>query len=239
MRLSTYILRVLRSPRKIIQSLSYVINDEFYWDAYVRDWRKSGNGSPHLGTEWKNEEPFVELLAKHASREHVALEIGSGGGRITAKAYALFKHVHAADISDAMLEQGRKTITAPNVTFHKLDGFTLSPFSDSSIDLVYSHDVFVHFSFLQVYSYFKEIRRLLKPGGIGIISFYDFYRQFDLFKQMSQRYYDQKRYPPHMRVHFVTLKMIHSMLKELGFELVESSEGDFLVVVCRKKLNGA
>ena len=239
MRPLTYILRALRSPRKIIQSLSYVINDEVYWDAYVRDWRKSGNGSGQLGTEWKNEEPFLELLTKHASGEHVALEIGSGGGRITVNAASLFNHVYAADISDKMLEQCRKTVSSSNVSFHKLDGFTLGEFPNNSIDLVYSHDVFVHFSFLQVYSYFKDIERVLTPGGRCIISFYDFHRQFDLFKQMSQRYYDQKRYPPHMRVHFVTVRMVTSMLKDLGLELVESYEGDFLVVVCRKVLNGA
>ena len=238
MRLSSYILRALRSPRKILQSLSYITNDEVYWDAYVQDWRRSNNGTSQLGSEWKHEETFLKALTQYSSPKHTALEIGCGGGRITARACKLFKGVHAADISKEMLNQCRKSVPDSNVSYHKLDGFTLGEFADASIDLVYSHDVFVHFSVHQVYTYFQEIRRVLKKGGHCIISFYDFRISYPLFKDMSQKFYNQRRFPPHMRVHFVTKEAVGLMLKDLHFKLVASHSRDFLVVVCRKMLNG-
>jgi len=53
-----------------------------------------------------------------------ALEIGCSGG-ITATGSKLFKHVHATGISAEMIRKSREAITVSNVTFHKLDGFTL------------------------------------------------------------------------------------------------------------------
>ena len=238
MRKTSYILRALRSPRKILQSLTYVVNDELYWDAYVQDWRRSNDGTSVLGTEWKHEEAFLKTLAKYASPEQTALEIGCGGGRITSKARKLFKHIYATDVSKEMLKQSKKSVPDANVSYHKLDGFTLSEFADDSIDLVHSHDVFVHFSFHQVYTYFQEIKRVLKNNGLCIVSFYDFKTSYPLFKEMSQKFYDQRRFPPHMRVHFVTKEAVSSILKDLQLKLVESRTKDFLVVVCRKMLNG-
>ncbi len=74
---------------------------------------------------------------------------------------------------------------ASNLTVHKLDGFTLNAFADQSIALVFSHDVFVHFSSLQVYSYLVEIRRVLEDRGIGLLSFFDFVTHFQWFKELA------------------------------------------------------
>ncbi len=241
MRKLTYILRVLRSPKKIFQSLSYIINDEVYWDAYAQDWRNSARakGLLYLGNEWKNEETFVALLKKHSTPNHTALEIGCGGGRITSKASKLFRHVYATDVSNEMLAQCRRSLPDTNVSYHKLDGFTLNEFADSSVDIVYSHDVFVHFSSLQVYPYLEEIKRVLRDGGLCIISFFSILLHFDLFKEMSLKFHAQRRFPPHMRVHFVTEEIIRTMTKDLDLELIETHTRDYLIVLIRKKPRGA
>jgi len=232
----TYILSVLRSPRKIVRSLSYIINDEVYWDAYVRDWLRSGQGAEltYLGNEWKNEELFLSLLEKYSTTNGMALEIGCGGGRITSKAAKLFRHVQAADVSSEMLRQCQRSLPYKNVSYHKIDGFTLNGFPDSSVGFVFSHDVFVHFSSLQVYPYLEEIRRVLKQGGIGLVSFYGFQNSFELFKKMALRHRDERRFPPHMRVHFVTEEMIRLMLSDLGFEVLGFDNTNFLIAAFRK-----
>jgi len=237
----TYILRAIRSPKKIIRSLSYIVNDEIYWDAYAQDWRKSRKASQldYLGNEWKNQEVFLSLLQKYSSPRSHALEIGSGGGRITSRAVELFQHVHAADISSEMLRQCQRTLPHKNVSYHKLDGFTLREFPDSSIDLVFSHDVFVHFSSLQLYPYFREIKRVLRPSGLALISFYNFSRHFELFKEISLRFHDERRFPPHMRVHFLTEEMLRKMLADLNLEIVEIEKTNFLITVFRRTPNGA
>jgi ubiquinone/menaquinone biosynthesis C-methylase UbiE len=162
----------IRQPRDMRHNVNLAVNEELFWNQYVDDWEKSDKSKDvrYLGTEWQHEEDFLSLLQKYASSEKEALEIGCGGGRITASGVKLFKHVYATDISEQMLRKSKETITASNVSFHKLDGFTLKDFADGTIDCVYSHDVFVQLSSIQVYPYFMEIERVLKDGGIGLVS---------------------------------------------------------------------
>lgn len=212
------------------------INDGAYWDRYVREWKRTAahQGLTHVGDEWKHQEVFVDRLRRYASPEHTALEIGCGGGRITAVAHKLFDRVHACDVSHEMLLSNARVLGASNVTYHHIDGFTLDGFADASVDLVFSHDVFVHFSSLQVYPYFAEMRRVLRPGGIGLVSFYCFTRHFSLFKEMARSFNERRVFPPHMRIHFVTEEMIHLMLRDLNLEVQELDRGNFLVVTFRR-----
>ena len=216
-------------------SADYMINNETFWDQYVRVWeRTEAHQRTFLGDEWTYDGKFTELLARHASKEKTALEIGSGGGRILAQAVGLFRHVHACDISSQMLRKARESVPASNVSFHKIDGFTLQPFGAGSIDVVYSHDVFVHFSSMQVYPYFAEIKRVLRDGGEAVVSFRSFTVHFDMFKSHAMDLWQRKRFPPHIRNHFVTEEMIRTMLADLGLEVVEIEKENFLIAVFRK-----
>ena len=228
--------RFLYQLRQVSQDSSYAINEELYWDQYAQDWEKSERNKPsqYLGSEWKHEETFLSLLQEYSSPEKEALEIGCGGGRITATGVRLFKHVYATDISDKMLKKSKATITASNISFHKLDGFTLKDFTEQSIDYVYSHDVFVQLSSLQVYPYLREIERVLKEGGIGLVSFYNFVDQFELFKETSLRFWKQRRLPVYRRLHFVTEEILRVMLGESGFRILEVRKGRFLIAAFQK-----
>jgi len=223
--------------RNATSNFSYAINDGFYWDEYVKCWKssKENKNLKYLGNEWINEEIYLSMLKKYSSKEKEALEIGSGGGRITSLGVQLFKHVHAADVSVGMMEKCKESVRADNLTFSKLDGFTLNNFKDGSIDYVYSHDVFVHFSSLQVYPYLREIKRVLKKGGIGLISFHNFLVHFSNFKEISLEFWNQQIFPPHMRNHFITEEMICAMLNDLKMELLEVEKKNFLIVAFRKQ----
>jgi ubiquinone/menaquinone biosynthesis C-methylase UbiE len=228
--------RLIHQLRRVTQDSSYAINEELYWNQYAKDWEESGRNRQfqYVGSEWKHEEAFLSLLQQYASPEKEALEIGCGGGRITATGVQLFKQVYAADISDAMLRKCGEAITASNLSFHRLDGFTLKNFSAGSIDFVYSHDVFVQLSSLQVYPYLKEIERVLKVKGIGLISFYDFVDHFKSFTETSLRLWHQRKLPVYRRLHFVTEEMLRVMLGESGFEVLEVRKDRFLLAVFRK-----
>lgn len=222
--------------RQARHNLLYSLNDEVYWDEYVRLWEKenSARGLSTLGNEWSKEEVFLSLLQQYARKDARALEIGCGGGRITATAVQLFRHVCAADVSREMLRKCRGSLRAENASYHKLDGFALGEFSDASIDLVYSHDVFVHFPALQVYPYLIEIKRVLKPGGHGLVSFLPFVAQFGWFKQLSLEYFGQRRVPPHMRHYFVTEEMVRTMLADLDLGVREVRSEHYLIVAFQK-----
>jgi ubiquinone/menaquinone biosynthesis C-methylase UbiE len=228
--------RIVHLLRRLSQDSSYAVNEELYWDQYAKDWETSERNQQfqYVGSEWKHEEVFLSLLQEYSSPEKEALEIGCGGGRITTTGVQLFKHVYATDISDEMLQKSKEAITASNISFRKLDGFTLKDFAAQSMDCVYSHDVFVQLSSLQVYPYLREIARVLKSAGIGLISFYDFVDQFELFKETSLRFWTQRRLPVYRRLHFVTEEMLRIMLGESGFRIIEIRKGRFLIAAFQK-----
>jgi ubiquinone/menaquinone biosynthesis C-methylase UbiE len=97
------------------------------------------------------------------------LEIGSGAGRITRMLSSTFAHVIATDVSADILEYARAHIAAPNISWQVSDGDHL-PTADRSVDAVFSCHVFQHFpSNADQLNAFKEIRRVLKPGGTFFI----------------------------------------------------------------------
>ena len=55
------------------------------------------------------------------------------------------------------------------MTFLLGNGHDLAGVADRSIDAVWSFDVFVHINEAQWRTYAAEIRRVLKPGGVGVI----------------------------------------------------------------------
>ncbi|MDZ7360172.1 MAG: hypothetical protein ONB46_05525 [candidate division KSB1 bacterium] len=67
-----------------------------------------------------------------------------------------------------------------------------------------------------------------------IISFYNFVHHFELFKEMALEYNKAQRFPPHMRVHFITEEMILTMLKDLALRPVEINKKKFLIVVAEQ-----
>jgi SAM-dependent methyltransferase len=220
--------------------VSAVAIEERFWDQYVIRFRANpdSQSAPYVGSEWGHEDAFVRILQRYGDREKRALEIGCGGGRITAVGVKVFAHVYAADLSEEMLRQCRTAITAPNISLFKLDGMTLSPFADASVDIVYSHDVFVQLSSVQIYLYLLEIHRVLSNGGIGVVSCYDFVTQFSLFHEHSLRCWKRRKLADR-RLHFVTEEMLRAMLHHAGYEVIEVEKGRFLIVVFRKVGRGA
>ena len=229
--------KFIRLARSIRSNANLAANEELFWNKYVSNWENSDKSKnvQYLGTEWKYEEDFLSLLQKYAGSGKEALEIGCGGGRITATGVKLFKHVHAADLAEEMLRKCKDAVTASNVSFYKLDGFTLKDFSDSTMDFVYSHDVFVQLSSIQIYPYLREIKRVLKDGGIGLFSCYDFVGQFELFKETSLKLWSNRRPPIYRRLHFVTEEMLRTMLGDLETQILEVRKGRFLIVAFRIK----
>jgi ubiquinone/menaquinone biosynthesis C-methylase UbiE len=232
---------IRRFPRFVGQfrhALFYTLNTGSFWDDYVKEWERAGKGAEFqfLGDEWINRERYVELLREHGTGAKKALEIGCGGGRITAEGVKVFDHVSAADVSGEMLRKAQESVAANNVSFHRLDGFTLHEFGDASIDFVFSHDVFVHFSSLQVYPYLREIDRVLRPGGRALVSFYDLTKSWHMFDEVSLQYWKNRRFPPHMRLHFTTEETLRKLITEAGMEVTLMDSREFLIAGFTKPL---
>ena len=108
----------------------------------------------------------------YVNSDHVAVEIGPGGGRWTQ--YLLpFKHLYAVDFHIELLEVLRKNFSEKNITFVKNNGTDFPGIEDNSIDYVFSFGVFVHLDTDIIDSYLQNMKRIVKPGGCIVIQYSD------------------------------------------------------------------
>src|SRR5215470_4677145 len=97
-----------------------------------------------------------------------ALEIGCGPGRLMRPMSRHFLEIHGVDVSDEMIALAREKLRdIPNAHPRATDGASLAAFADETFDFVYSYAVFQHIPSREVvFQYLREIRRVLKTGGI-------------------------------------------------------------------------
>ena len=95
------------------------------------------------------------------------IEIGCGAGRITRALARLFGEVHAVDISGEMVEMARQAVTDfPHATVYQNNGHDLTVLPGQLYDFAFSTIVFQHIPSREiVYSYVREVHRLLRPGA--------------------------------------------------------------------------
>jgi|SRR5579862_6454423 SAM-dependent methyltransferase len=102
-----------------------------------------------------------------------ALEIGCGPGRLMRPMSRHFVEIHGVDVSDEMIGLAREKLRdVPNAQAHVGNGASLAQFPDDSFDFVYSYAVFQHIPSRDVvFQYLREIRRVLKTGGLTRLQF--------------------------------------------------------------------
>jgi SAM-dependent methyltransferase len=97
------------------------------------------------------------------------LELGSGAGRLTGHLIELGGDVHGLDLAPAMVAYCRETY--PGGTFSVGDLRDLSGFDDGSLDAVVgTFNVIDVLSDAERRRVFGEVRRVLAPGGLFIVS---------------------------------------------------------------------
>ena len=122
--------------------------------------------------QWAPEEPFTSVLRSHLSVEQVVLELGCGSGRISRLVAPRVGRLYCADVSDTMLRETEQALEgARHVHYIRLNGRDLSALPDSHFDVVYAHAVFYLFDLVQLLGMLEEVRRVLRPGGMSVISF--------------------------------------------------------------------
>jgi len=138
----------------------------FIWQTY--DWGDQGE-------EWTPSEAWKqglvdEVLHKYIIPGKTVLEIGPGAGRWSELLQRLAQKLVLVDISDRCIELCRERLAGyDNIEYHVNDGSSLGFLPSTSIDYVWSFDVFVHIEPRETASYLGEIKRVLAPGGRAII----------------------------------------------------------------------
>jgi len=97
-------------------------------------------------------------------KDFTVLDLGCGIGRITENMVDDFRKVIGIDISSEMIRQAKERVKGAE--FIETDGYTI-PLKDNYVDFVFSYLVFQHFKERKmVEANFKEVYRVLKPGGL-------------------------------------------------------------------------
>lgn len=151
------------------------------WDDRARD-----NARHYIATansDWTDEDFFEsgrrnvyhEILTDPGNvfqgqnpKEMTVLEIGCGAGRITRALAEKFGTVYGVDVSGEMIAQAKVSLAdAPNAHVFRNSGADLRVLGDIRIDFAFSYIVFQHIPSRDViYSYVREVHRLLRPGGL-------------------------------------------------------------------------
>lgn len=101
------------------------------------------------------------------AQSEVAVEIGSGLGRIVRSLADRFDRVIGIDISPEMVERAGQLVVDPRVEFRLGDGTSLAGIDDASVDLVLSFTVLQHIPDRKIIeAYLREAGRVLRPGGL-------------------------------------------------------------------------
>jgi len=145
-----------------------------YWDRY--DWSRDGEewdgqarycGQPYEAWKAALLETFVR---DELDPSKTVLEIAPGHGRWSEYLIAHAGRVFLVDLNPQCIEFCRERFgDRENVEYLVNDGRSLPGIADASIDFVWSYDSFVHIEREAIQSYFHELSRVLRPGGVAVI----------------------------------------------------------------------
>lgn len=98
------------------------------------------------------------------------LEIGPGGGRLTAELVSLSKSLTLVDLSAAAIEICRERFKYyDHILYHVNDGRSLDMLPPEAYDLVVSWDTFVHIEKNLVRAYVAQLALKLRPDGFACL----------------------------------------------------------------------
>jgi ubiquinone/menaquinone biosynthesis C-methylase UbiE len=118
---------------------------------------------------------FFEDVSDLLTPETVLLDIGCGIGRMDRCLAPRVGRLIAFDVSGEMLARARDYMAGiTNTEFVEGNGFDLRPISDGTVDVIYSHSVFLHLPREAVESYIADSNRVLRQGGSLLFSVPEF-----------------------------------------------------------------
>jgi SAM-dependent methyltransferase len=152
--------------RKGNPGLNSLALNKAIWNAW--DWQRGGEEWT-VSPQWKVA-VISGVLEKFIPPDVDVVEIGPGGGRWTEPLLQRAKNYVGIDVSKSAIDLCRQRFASyPNASFLVGSGNDLAQVADSSVDAIWSFDVFVHINHREVAGYVNEFWRVLRQGGVGVI----------------------------------------------------------------------
>lgn len=127
---------------------------------------------------------MIAYLLSFVPDKNMALDVATGNGQVAAMLADYFKEVHAADISQNQLDHA---IQKDNIMY-SLQRAEGTNFADVQFDLITIAQAVHWFDFD---AFYKEVSRILKPGGIVAVIGYGLFRSnAETEKIIARLYHD-------------------------------------------------
>jgi len=111
----------------------------------------------------------LDALAAESRRLGRIVDLGTGPGHVARYLRDAGADVFGADLSEEMLANARRR--DPDIEFRRLDMLALD-LPDASVGAVSAFYAIVHFTLDDVETAFREMRRILVPGGVALVAFH-------------------------------------------------------------------
>ena len=203
---------------------------------YERYWRQQpaykGKGVAELPPEW-NEENLERILKFCRDKiQGRVLDVGCGDGFFTAQILQRFnlKNVYGLDISSKAVDLAR--LKHPEINFQQ-SALNHIPEETNSIDSITMIEVIEHL--VDIEGTLKELFRVMKPGGILLITTTD----FNWLKQViiAIFFFEKYFYPTNPHIRFFKKSTLADILSKNGFSIIKYSwNGDYLKIMPRGQM---
>jgi SAM-dependent methyltransferase len=165
------------------------VEQQQYTGSFGFQWLKHDKTQLDSGSDHRSEIDFTHKtgLTREDLAGKLVLDVGCGMGRYAEVVSRWGARVVGIDLS-AAVEAAAKNLATYPATIFQADVFSL-PFADESFDFIYSLGVLHHTPNCE--QAFKQLPRLMKPGGgiaIWLYSAYNrWYRFSDLYRKVTRR----------------------------------------------------
>lgn len=183
------------------------------------------NDSPHFREENKKKvrDDLLKCVAEAPSRKSM-LDLGCGTGFIIDLIHDQFDEIFGVDITPAMLKQ--VNLHGGKVKLHVAQAES-TPFADQSFDMVTAYSFLDHLPTLE--PVFKEIYRVLKPGGVFYSGQTANYYFWQALKDLEKQGVKPEDTPEVVRREFsASLHQSAEISKEYDFSAKEFEDAEYI-----------